>query len=88
VVHSLFDRLYERRMRIRLIGVRFSYLVRGVQQIDMFEDTPEISTCTRRWTVYAGASGRWPYNGCLDRPQWRHIASPAGGTPPSIHPKT
>ena len=29
-------------MLIRLIGVRFSHLVRGVQQLNMFEDTPEM----------------------------------------------
>jgi DNA polymerase-4 len=39
---ELFRRLYTRRMLIRLIGVRFSHLVRGVQQLDMFEDTPEM----------------------------------------------
>jgi DNA polymerase-4 len=41
-VKELFGRLYQRRMLIRLIGVRFSHLVRGVQQLDMFEDTPEM----------------------------------------------
>ncbi len=41
VAKELFCRLYQRRMLIRLIGVRFSYLVGGVQQLDMFEDTPE-----------------------------------------------
>ena len=39
---ELFARLYSRRMLIRLIGVRFSHLVRGVQQLNMFEDTPEM----------------------------------------------
>ncbi len=39
---ELFDRLYQRRMLIRLIGIRFSHLVNGVQQLDMFEDTPEM----------------------------------------------
>jgi DNA polymerase-4 len=39
---ELFDKLYQRRMLIRLIGVRFSYLVQGVQQLNMFEDTPEM----------------------------------------------
>ncbi len=39
---ELFDRLYRRRIRIRLIGVRFSHLVGGVQQLDLFEDTPEM----------------------------------------------
>jgi DNA polymerase-4 len=28
-------------MLIRLIGIKFSYLVSGVQQINMFDDEPE-----------------------------------------------
>lgn len=39
---ELFRRLYQRRMRIRLIGVRFSHMVHGVQQLNLFEDTPEM----------------------------------------------
>lgn len=39
---ELFVRLYKRRILIRLIGVRLSYLVGGVQQLDLFEDTPEM----------------------------------------------
>ena len=39
---ELFERLYQRRMLIRLVGVKFSHLVGGVQQLDMFEDTPEM----------------------------------------------
>ena len=42
-VHDLFQRLYQRRMLIRLIGIRFSHLVGGAQQIDMFDDTPEMT---------------------------------------------
>jgi len=42
VAKELFDRLYQRRMLIRLIGVRFSHLVQGTQQLNMFEDTPEM----------------------------------------------
>jgi DNA polymerase-4 len=41
VVRNLFNRLYQRRMLIRLIGIKFSYLVSGVQQINMFDDEPE-----------------------------------------------
>jgi DNA polymerase-4 len=41
IAKELFSRIYQRRMLIRLIGVRFSHLVRGVQQLDMFDDTPE-----------------------------------------------
>jgi DNA polymerase-4 len=43
VAHDLFERLYNRRMLIRLIGVRFSNLVGGSQQLNMFEDTPEMA---------------------------------------------
>lgn len=41
-VTELFDKLYQRRMRLRLIGVRFSGLVRGTYQIDLFQDTEEM----------------------------------------------
>ncbi|OXA84738.1 DNA polymerase IV [Flavobacterium hibernum] len=41
-VADLFEKLYQRRMRLRLIGVRFSGLVRGTYQIDLFNDTEEM----------------------------------------------
>ncbi len=41
-VSDLFDKLYHRRMRLRLIGIRFSGLVRGTYQINLFEDTEEL----------------------------------------------
>lgn len=39
---ELFEKLYQRRMRLRLIGICFSGLVRGTYQINLFEDTEEI----------------------------------------------
>jgi DNA polymerase IV len=42
VARSLFARVYQRRMLVRLVGVRFSHLVTGMQQINMFDDTPEM----------------------------------------------
>jgi DNA polymerase-4 len=39
VVRELFDKLYERRMLVRLVGIRFTHLVPGNDQINMFEDT-------------------------------------------------
>jgi DNA polymerase-4 len=39
---GLFTSLYQRRMRLRLVGIRFSGLVRGTYQINMFEDTQEM----------------------------------------------
>jgi DNA polymerase-4 len=40
-VQELFDKLYSRRMLIRLVGVRFSNLVQGNHQISLFDDTEE-----------------------------------------------
>ncbi|MDF1867780.1 MAG: DNA polymerase IV [Saprospiraceae bacterium] len=42
-VKELFKKLYERRQLVRLIGVRFSGLVHGNYQINLFEDTVEES---------------------------------------------
>jgi DNA polymerase-4 len=42
VVQELFDKLYNRRMLVRLIGVRFSHLVGGGYQINLFEDSEEM----------------------------------------------
>jgi len=41
VALELFKRLYIRRMRIRLIGLRFTDLVHGSHQMNLFEDTEE-----------------------------------------------
>jgi DNA polymerase-4 len=43
VAHELFDKLYTRRMRLRLVGVKFSGLIRGVQQLRLFEAKPEMA---------------------------------------------
>lgn len=42
VVNELFKVLYSRRMLIRLIGVRYSKLVGGGYQINLFEDSEEM----------------------------------------------
>ncbi|HNT80326.1 MAG TPA: DNA polymerase IV [Bacteroidia bacterium] len=41
-VKELFDKLYQRRMLIRLVGVRLSHLVAGAYQINLFDDTSEM----------------------------------------------
>lgn len=38
---ELFDRLYNKRLLVRLIGVRMSDLVNGFYQIDLFDDSEE-----------------------------------------------
>lgn len=39
---ELFEKVYHRRMRIRLIGVKFTGLVHGCHQMNLFEDTEEL----------------------------------------------
>lgn len=41
-VLELFKKLYHRRMRIRLVGVKFTGLVHGNHQMNLFEDTEEM----------------------------------------------
>jgi len=41
-VKELFRKLYNRRLLVRLIGVRFSHLVNGGHQINIFDDTEEL----------------------------------------------
>lgn len=41
-VLELFHKVYTRRMRVRLIGIRFTGLVHGSHQMDLFEDTEEL----------------------------------------------
>ena len=41
-VLELFDKLYQRRLLIRLVGVKFTHLVSGNYQINLFDDTEEM----------------------------------------------
>jgi len=41
-VLELFKKLYTRRIRIRLIGIKFTGLIHGCHQMDLFEDTEEL----------------------------------------------
>jgi len=41
-VMELFGKIYNRRLLVRLVGVRFSHLVNGGYQINLFEDAEEI----------------------------------------------
>lgn len=38
----LFEQLYDRRMLVRLIGIRFTHLIPGNYQISLFDDTQEM----------------------------------------------
>ncbi len=41
VAKELFDKLYSRRVLVRLIGIRFTNLIPGSYQINLFDDTQE-----------------------------------------------
>ncbi len=42
IILDLFKRLYQRRLLVRLVGVNFSHLVEGGQQINLFEDCDKV----------------------------------------------
>lgn len=39
---DLFEKLYTRRMRLRLVGLKFTNLIHGTYQMNLFEDTEEL----------------------------------------------
>ena len=41
-VKEIFEKLYDKKQLVRLIGVRFTNLTEGRSQINIFEDTPEM----------------------------------------------
>ncbi len=41
-IKELFEKIYDRRLLIRLVGVKFTHLVGGGHQINLFEDSEEI----------------------------------------------
>jgi DNA polymerase-4 len=42
IAKELFTKLYDRRLLIRLLGIRFTHLVPGTYQINLFEDSQKI----------------------------------------------
>jgi DNA polymerase-4 len=42
VARELFAKLYNKRLLVRLIGIRFSHLIHGSHQINLFQDVPEM----------------------------------------------
>lgn len=42
VILDLFNKLYNRRLLVRLIGVKFSHLVEGGHQVNLFEDDEKL----------------------------------------------
>ncbi len=79
---ELFTKLYDRRLLIRLIGVRFSHLVPGNYQISLFDDTEEkiklyqqIDSIKRQFgeDLVVRAAGLPPRTGPIDKSKRRPL---------------
>lgn len=87
-VTELFTRLYDRRVRIRLVGVKLSRLVPGNYQISLFDDTSEmialfqsIDAIKKRFgTKYLSRGGSF-----VDPPVSKKSSSSPPTKNPSIH---
>ena len=58
-VKELFIKLYDRRLLVRLIGVRFSPLVPGNYQISLFEDTDDLIRLYQEMDKLNGRFGKY-----------------------------
>lgn len=85
VVLSLFEKLYQKRLLIRLVGVRFSHLVSGGYQINMFEDSEEHIRLYKAMDLLRGKHG----SRSVMRASGMHArsigrANPFNGEPPPL----
>lgn len=86
LIHNLFNKLYNRRVLIRLIGVNFSHLVSGHYQIDLFDDN------LKRLNLYASLDNirnRYGSNtvmraSTMDVKSIRNNRNPFNGEPPIL----
>jgi DNA polymerase-4 len=90
-VKELFEKLYNRRLLIRLVGVKFSHLVGGGQQIHLFDDREEIiklyqamdkmrmrfgeDKIHRAAAMSFSLRGFNPFNGISNSPVKQHVKS-------------
>jgi DNA polymerase IV len=58
-VKELFAKLYDRRLLVRLIGVRFTHLVPGNYQISLFDDTDDLIRLYQEIDKLNGRFGRY-----------------------------
>jgi DNA polymerase-4 len=58
-VKELFQKLYDRRLLVRLIGVRFTHLVPGNYQISLFDDTDDLIRLYQEMDKLNGRFGRY-----------------------------
>jgi DNA polymerase IV len=58
-VKSLFSKLYDRRLLVRLLGIRFTHLVPGNYQINLFDDTDDLIRLYQEMDKLNGRFGKY-----------------------------
>ncbi|HSK13194.1 MAG TPA: DNA polymerase IV [Phnomibacter sp.] len=58
-VKNLFNKLYDRRLLVRLLGIRFTHLVPGNYQISLFDDTDDLIRLYQEMDQLNGRFGRY-----------------------------
>jgi DNA polymerase-4 len=85
-VVDLFEKLYNRRMMVRLVGVRFSDLAGGNYQINLFDDTEErvnlYQAMDNLRNRYGDDSVMWASAMEIDR--MGNMVNPFNGEPPIV----
>lgn len=83
-VKQLFDKLYQRRMLVRLIGVRFSHLVNGAHQINLFEDSAHLLNLYQTMDALRKTYGNHAIMRAVGSPQSLRTFNPFNGISNSL----
>jgi DNA polymerase-4 len=85
-VMGLFHQLYRRRVLVRLVGVRFSHLVGGGYQINLFEDSQELMSLYQAMDKVRNKYGSGAVKRAItmDTTGVGHFTNPFNGQPPVI----
>lgn len=85
-VMELFDQLYNRRVLVRLVGVRYSHLISGTYQMRLFEDTAEMIQLYQAMDKMRNRFGQNAVRraAAMDTHSIGHFTNPFNGEPPII----
>lgn len=85
-VLELFNKLYNRRILVRLVGVKFSHLVHGNYQINLFEDTEEQLALYKAMDFIRAKHGERSITRavCLGKSSIGRFTNPFNGEPPLV----
>jgi DNA polymerase-4 len=83
---ELFDQLYNRRVLVRLVGVRYSHLVSGSYQMRLFEDTSEMIRLYQAMDMLRNRYGQNTVRRAftMDTRGIGQVTNPFNGQPPVI----